>query len=92
MKEIIRRLVEALEQYAPRDRAVTQDLIAEARKLLEGDGQQKPMAYVLHKAVFDGSPYFTVALANEADALFKDGYDIHQYLYLGPEPPQPPKG
>lgn len=38
MKEIIRRLVEALEQYAPRDRAVTQDLIAGARKLLEDDG------------------------------------------------------
>lgn len=42
MKEIIRRLVEALEQYAPRDRAVTQDLIAEARKPLEGDALAQP--------------------------------------------------
>lgn len=42
MKEIIRRLVEALEQYAPRDRAVTQDLIADARKLLEDDALAQP--------------------------------------------------
>jgi len=38
-RAVIERLVEALEQYAPRDRAVMQDLIAEARKLLEGDGK-----------------------------------------------------
>ena len=30
-RAVIERLVEALEQYAPRDRAVTQDLIAGAR-------------------------------------------------------------
>ena len=41
-RAVIERLVEALEQYAPRDRAVMQDLIAEARKLLEGDAILKP--------------------------------------------------
>ena len=35
IRAVIERLVEALEQYAPRDRAITQDLIADARKLLE---------------------------------------------------------
>ena len=41
-RAVIERLVEALEQYAPRDRAVTQDLIAGARKLLEGDALTQP--------------------------------------------------
>ena len=65
MKEIIRRLVEALEQYAPRDRAITQDLITEARKLLEDDGwirvedawQREMFSLIneLHSAGLDGS-------------------------------------
>lgn len=41
-RAVIERLVEALEQYAPRDRAVTQDLITDARKLLEGDALAQP--------------------------------------------------
>ena len=41
-RAVIERLIEALEQYAPRDRAVTQDLIAEASKLLEGDALAQP--------------------------------------------------
>lgn len=41
-RAVIERLVEALEQYAPRDRAITQDLIAEASKLLEGDALAQP--------------------------------------------------
>ncbi len=47
-RAVIERLVEALEQYAPRDRAVTQDLIAGARKLLEDDSPktQAPCPHV----------------------------------------------
>ena len=66
-RAVIERLVEALEQYAPRDRAVMQDLIAEARKLLEGDALAQPadedawqremfsLINELHSAGLDGS-------------------------------------
>lgn len=40
-RAVIERLV-TLEQYAPRDRAITQDLISEARKLLEDDALTQP--------------------------------------------------